>query len=202
MRVRNSSRIYLNTEDLGAPIIATIVQVQSEDFISQSNGRHTKTVVAFIECAPLVLNRVNRGAIAKAYGDDSNRWIGKTIELYYDPSVRYAGSKTGGIRVRIPPACATTEIKPGYGLLNDHPQRKYDPARRAPAFTVRAPRAWSDLRVWAVANQLVPDDDQAERRVQKILEEAGWRDFSGEFIESAREVIKSHAASPRLFPLN
>ena len=50
---------------------------------------------------PLVLNSTNGQLIEAILGsDDSDDWIGKTIVLWNDPTVGFAGKITGGIRVR------------------------------------------------------------------------------------------------------
>lgn len=38
--------------------------------------------------------------LAGAWGRDSSAWIGKYAQLYFEPSVKYAGKEVGGIRVR------------------------------------------------------------------------------------------------------
>jgi hypothetical protein len=38
--------------------------------------------------------------LAGAWGRDSSAWIGKHAQLYFEPTVRYAGVEVGGIRVR------------------------------------------------------------------------------------------------------
>ena len=38
--------------------------------------------------------------LAGAWGTDSAAWIGKHAQLYFEPSVKYAGKEVGGIRIR------------------------------------------------------------------------------------------------------
>jgi len=38
--------------------------------------------------------------LAGAWGRDSAAWVGKHAQLYFEPTVRYAGQEVGGIRVR------------------------------------------------------------------------------------------------------
>jgi len=38
--------------------------------------------------------------LAGAWGRDSSAWIGKHAQLYFEPTVRYAGKEVGGIRIR------------------------------------------------------------------------------------------------------
>lgn len=41
-----------------------------------------------------------RRILAGAWGQDSKNWIGKQAELFYEPSVIYAGKPVGGIRIK------------------------------------------------------------------------------------------------------
>jgi len=38
--------------------------------------------------------------LAAAWGRDSDAWVGKSVQIYCDPDVIYAGQKVGGIRIR------------------------------------------------------------------------------------------------------
>lgn len=41
-----------------------------------------------------------RRVLAAAYGDESDRWIGRRVVLYGDPEVTWGGQKVGGLRIR------------------------------------------------------------------------------------------------------
>lgn len=41
-----------------------------------------------------------RRILAGAWGQESDNWIGKFAELYFEPSVMYAGKEVGGIRIK------------------------------------------------------------------------------------------------------
>lgn len=41
-----------------------------------------------------------RRVLAGAWGTDSSAWVGKHAQLYFEPSVKYAGKEVGGIRIR------------------------------------------------------------------------------------------------------
>lgn len=38
--------------------------------------------------------------LAGAWGRDSSAWVGKYAQVYFEPSVKYAGKEVGGIRIR------------------------------------------------------------------------------------------------------
>jgi hypothetical protein len=49
----------------------------------------------------LVLSaQTNLDTLEMAFGDDMDRWVGQTIEIYDDPAVSFRGKRTGGIRIR------------------------------------------------------------------------------------------------------
>lgn len=41
-----------------------------------------------------------RRVLIAAWGRDGNKWIGRSMELYCDPSVKWAGQEVGGIRIK------------------------------------------------------------------------------------------------------
>ena len=105
---------YLGKDDLPQPpgsMAATIQDVRMESI--ESDGRNVDKAVMYFaskEMKPLITNTTNFMACEEAYGDDSDNWAGKPIELYVDPGVMYAGKRVGGVRVRIP--ASTTKARP------------------------------------------------------------------------------------------
>lgn len=93
---------YMKQDDAKQPITATIRDVVQEE-INGDHGKEMKPVMRFNGAVkPIILNKGNWSILSSMYGDDSDAWHGKTIELYVDPSVMYAGKRVGGIRVRLP----------------------------------------------------------------------------------------------------
>lgn len=93
---------FLKKEDVTTPVVATIKLVIQEE-INSDGGKETKPILHFAALLkPLVLNRGNGETIAAIYGDDTDLWVGKPIEIYADPSVMFAGKRVGGVRVRAP----------------------------------------------------------------------------------------------------
>jgi hypothetical protein len=103
---------HLKQSDVPSPIVATIAGVEMREVGTEDNAE-TKAVMDFKEdLKSLVLNVTNITTLEMLYGDDSDQWIGKKIEIYSDPSIMYAGKRVGGLRVREPgqtPALAWTE---------------------------------------------------------------------------------------------
>jgi hypothetical protein len=86
---------YLNKNDLAAPVRATVARVTIEE-LQSDNGREEKPVLHFLgDVKPLILNRTNADAIASYFGDDSDLWTGKVLEVFFDPSVRMGNKGCG-----------------------------------------------------------------------------------------------------------
>lgn len=49
---------------------------------------------------PWLPSKGMRRILAGAWGQESDNWIGRHVELYFEPSVMYAGKEVGGIRVK------------------------------------------------------------------------------------------------------
>jgi len=99
---------YLSQEDVKpAPIRATIEDVRIET-VGKEDPPAEKPVMHFREegLKPFVLNQTNWQTIEEAYGEESDAWRGKPIELYHDPGVMFGREKVGGVRVRVPSGAA------------------------------------------------------------------------------------------------
>lgn len=49
---------------------------------------------------PWLPSKGMRRILAGAWGNESDNWVGKYAELYFEPSVMYAGKEVGGIRIK------------------------------------------------------------------------------------------------------
>lgn len=49
--------------------------------------------------------------LAAGWGVESQNWIGKSVQIYCDPSVKYAGKEVGGIRIGAMSDIQTTGLK-------------------------------------------------------------------------------------------
>lgn len=94
---------YIAKEDLQTPQTATIATVR-EEIIKGDRGDSTKPIMYFEEkwLKPMVLNITNCKRMIAAYGDETEVWKGKRVELYFDPNVEFGGEIVGGCRVRVP----------------------------------------------------------------------------------------------------
>ena len=94
---------YLGQKDIERPLTAIIEAVRFEE-VQGDHGAEDKPVLFFKNDEPkkMILNNTNWGAIEDAYGDESDNWNGKSIELYVDPGIMFGNQRKGGLRIRIP----------------------------------------------------------------------------------------------------
>lgn len=93
---------YISKDDVQNPVVAIIDTVRF-DTIKGDSGDEDKPVVYFRgDVKPMILNNTNWMTIEDAYGQESDDWAGKPIEMYCDPGVMFGGKRVGGVRVRIP----------------------------------------------------------------------------------------------------
>lgn len=101
---------YLKAQDLqGRVVTVTIGDCQLAHF-----DEGDKPALSFSgKDRGLVLNKTNAAIIADAYGDETDHWRGRPLELYAD-RVMFSGRMVDAIRVRVPapPAAATPEAQP------------------------------------------------------------------------------------------
>lgn len=93
---------FLKKEDVPQPTRAVISRVTMEE-VTADGGKELKATLHFEgELKPMILNKGNATTIAETFGDDSDDWLGKTIEIFTDAGVMFGGKRVGGLRVRVP----------------------------------------------------------------------------------------------------
>lgn len=104
---------YIGKDDLAQPTTLTVANLTQET-IESDNEQRLKAVMHFQEqgAKPWIVNVGNWMILEDAYGEESDDWTGKRIELYVDPSVMFGGKRVGGVRVRIPNGQAAHTVRP------------------------------------------------------------------------------------------
>ncbi len=103
---------FLAQEDIPEEgIVAIIAEVRLET-LKSNRGDEEKYVLYFTTGKPMVFNVVNRKTVVAAYGDDSDAWQGKPLEIYVNPDVTMGADVVGGIRLRIPKPTIRPAAKP------------------------------------------------------------------------------------------
>ena len=137
---------FLGVVDVGDRKIRTkILRVKKENVRDRDTGRMKKRILVFFENIdkPLVLNQTTKDELVRAFGKNPAGWIGATVGIYVDPTVKFGGKVTGGVRLRplLPPAPAAKPVP-----------------KLAPAQTAKpATTAWPEQ-----AGDPGPDLDQAD----------------------------------------
>jgi len=71
--------------------------------VGQGTDKEERLVVYWTDTnyKPMVINKSNANRIKRAVGsDDTDKIIGKTINVYVDPDVEFGGEVVGGLRIR------------------------------------------------------------------------------------------------------
>ena len=89
----------LKAVDISQPVLKTIGSVTAET-IGQGPA---KPVAKFTDGTRLILNQYNAFELAGWYGDDTDQWTGKPVELF-QATTMYQGNPVPCIRVRRPAA--------------------------------------------------------------------------------------------------
>ncbi|MGH8772162.1 MAG: hypothetical protein ACREV2_13455 [Burkholderiales bacterium] len=99
---------YLRAADLkGSSVKVQIEEVRME---VMPDGEEEKPVLSFVgKDRGLVLNRTNANLLSERYGDDTEQWLGKTVELVTE-RVSFRGKLTDGIRVKVPSAAPAEDF--------------------------------------------------------------------------------------------
>ena len=84
----------LNYDDLlTGPITVTVVSVKRSTSAEQPIDIHIDGHRPYRPCKSM------RRILISAWGDKGSEWIGRSMTLYGDPSVRFGGVSVGGIRI-------------------------------------------------------------------------------------------------------
>ena len=123
---------YLKGEILknSGPIRGSIAAVGVETFKARQAGESDKqqlvlTVDLGSEEKKLGLNKTNLRILISSYGDDTDRWIGRAVVIYFDPNVSFGGRVTGGLRVKVP--TAKPSLAESQQQVNAEPTSTVDP---------------------------------------------------------------------------
>ena len=108
---------WLKADDLqGRPVKAVIQETLMEDI-----GDDHKPVIYFRgKEKGLVCNKTNFESIAMDLGDDTDLWVGQTIELY-PARTNYAGKTVPCVRVRMPAGVAPPPRQAAPAIRREEP---------------------------------------------------------------------------------
>jgi hypothetical protein len=104
---------FLRKEDIDDDTPATIKSLKLEDMPGDAGEQRWAAYFRELQKG-MVLNTTMIRVLEKAYGDESDAWIGKKVVLYVDPTVVYKGAVVGGLRLR--PA-KLAKLKPAESIV-------------------------------------------------------------------------------------
>jgi hypothetical protein len=99
---------YLKKDEFKRPVIAVIKSIQEQNVAKDGEPPKPRLVCYFDELDKgLVLNTsicqsLNTLADLEEDSDDTDAWIGMTVEIFNDESISFRGKRIGGLRVRQP----------------------------------------------------------------------------------------------------
>ena len=100
---------YLKAGDLGNNRVVVAIERVKMGEIGEEGKEESKPIVYFQgKEKGLVLNKTNAAQISYMYGDESDLWGGKQIELF-TMMVSYQGNMVPAIRIAAPPGQAVTQ---------------------------------------------------------------------------------------------
>jgi hypothetical protein len=86
----------LNTDQLlGGPIIITVSDVRVGSGVDQP----VSVFYALDPQRPFKPCKTMRKLMIHAWGHDATQWVGKSVELFAEPTVKFGGEEVGGIRI-------------------------------------------------------------------------------------------------------
>lgn len=83
----------LNSDDLIEPILITITRVDKVESKDQPVWIHSEGRQPFKPCLTM------RRMLIAAWGKFKDEWVGKSLVVYCDPEVMWAGKPSGGVRI-------------------------------------------------------------------------------------------------------
>lgn len=98
-----SEYIKSDTVKQSGPMVLKITDWEVVEFKDEKSGRTDKKLALAVDNGQkLVLNVENSRTLIEGFGDETDDWIGRTLEAYFEPNVTFGGKKVGGLRVRVP----------------------------------------------------------------------------------------------------
>ena len=134
---------YLTGADLAGK--SHRLPIQSVAVEEVGDEREEKLVVSFTGAKKsLVLNKTNASTLVSAFGDDTDAWSGRTVELFTIP-VNFNGRTYDGVRVRAVEESRTSTLMVPAAIETPSAMDAVPIATAAPEAPPAAPRASDDL---------------------------------------------------------
>ena len=97
---------YIKTETVkqSGPMHLKIKDCEIVEFKDDKSGTLDKKLALVVDTdQKLILNKENNRTLIEGFGtDETDDWIGRTVEAYYEPDIQFGGKRVGGLRLRLP----------------------------------------------------------------------------------------------------
>lgn len=126
---------YLKASDIpeGQPVNVRIDRVEIEDVGGGRGKKEEKPVLYFVNKEKgMVLNKTNSNTIAKAYGDETDDWAGKPIQIV-STETEFQGDMVACLRIKIPKGGAAAPAASNGGGQGAPVSRREEIRNRPPA---------------------------------------------------------------------
>ena len=101
-----SNSNYITKADVDPPVRVTVAEPKPypKNMAKDGHKEDIKLIINLQEFKkPFVCNTTNFNLIAHETGEeDSDNWVGKQFNLFYNPAIEFGDKIVGGIRVLIP----------------------------------------------------------------------------------------------------
>ena len=133
---------FLHHAEVEPPIVVTVKALTLEE-VGREDKPEQRWVMWFNEQRKgLRLNVTMIRIFEAAYGSNSDAWVGKRVQLYWDANVSFGGRLTGGVRVRLSRSASTHAAA---AAVSAPPGARFDPMTGRPlAAPAAAPAARFD----------------------------------------------------------
>jgi hypothetical protein len=109
---------FLKASDLQGRTVEAEIDLVTEEEVGEA--REKKLIVYFRgKHRGIVLNQTNAVALQSSFGDETDSWAGKSVQIFVEP-VMFQGKRVDGLRLRAPAAAAAPSPAPE-GLDDDIP---------------------------------------------------------------------------------
>jgi hypothetical protein len=102
---------FIKSDDLkeSGPQRFLIEEVGVAEFDSKKKpgAKEKKLELTVDEGKTITLNSTSTRVLIAAYGNDTDKWVGKPVIAFFDPDVMFGPKKVGGLRVKVPSSAAS-----------------------------------------------------------------------------------------------
>ena len=120
---------FLHHAEVEPPIVVTVKALTLEE-VGREDKPEQRWVMWFNEQRKgLRLNVTMIRIFEAAYGSNSDAWVGKRVQLYWDANVSFGGRLTGGVRVRLSRSASTHAAA---AAVSAPPGARFDPMTGRP----------------------------------------------------------------------